>query len=192
MFPQEYNQEATLDESSIRDGAKLFACRETAESSIWPKNSRILEIGVASGRHSQSIIMNSSPTLFHGVDINLSQLSNESKKFFQQASQSINLIFWEGLSHDFLKQQIEAEIKYDIIYIDSAHWHSVVSQEIAMACKLLSKGGRMVLNDYQYWFIDAMEPCGVVRAVNEFLELNRDWQIEYFALNDCDISLIKT
>ena len=103
----------------------------------------------------------------------------------------MDLIFWECNSHAFLRQQIEEKIGYDVIYIDSSHWHSIVSQEIALASKLLNKGGRMVLNDYQNWFVDAMEPCGVVKSVNEFLGLNCEWKVEYFALNDCDISLVK-
>ena len=36
-----------------------------------------------------------------------------------------------------------------------------------------------------------MEPCGVKRAVNEFLLLSQDWVVDYYAINDSDISIIR-
>jgi hypothetical protein len=190
MFPDEYS-EARINEKSLSPECRLFATRQAAEKELWKHRGSILEIGVASGSHAVSLISSTEAVLYCGVDINLSQLNESSKQSLENLSSSCNIQLIQKPSLLALNDLIQNHCIFDSIYIDASHWYYSVSRELDLCSKLVAPGGRIVLNDYLEWFVNSMEPCGVKRAVNEFLLSNPVWCVDYYAINDCDISLIK-
>ena len=188
IFPEEYS-DAKIDEFSISSQCQLFATRSAAENKLWKQKGSILEIGVASGNHAVSLINATKATSYCGIDMNFAQLSESSKKDLKELASFCTI---ELIQKDSLNALDElAENHYDSIYIDASHWHCYVAKELELCSKIMSIGGRIILNDYLPWFVGSMEPCGVKRAVNEFLSRNPNWRIDYFAINECDISLVR-
>ena len=62
-------------------------------------------------------------------------------------------------------------------------------KELQLSSKLIDVGGHVAFNDYLSWFVGSMEPCGVVKAVNDFLDKNENWKVEHFAINERDICI---
>jgi hypothetical protein len=162
-----------------------------AEKTLWKQFGSILEIGVASGDHAVSLIVDTNAKSYCGIDIYYGQLSESSKERLNSLSTTCDIQLIQNNSLCVLDSLVKQSCTFDSIYIDANHWHFFVSQELDLCSKLLAVNGRIVLNDYLEWFVGSMEPCGVKRAVNEFLAINPDWCIDYFAINDCDISLIR-
>jgi len=190
MFPDEYSN-VHLDEASLSQSCRLFATRSMAEGTLWKQFGSILEIGVASGDHAVSLITSTNATSFCGIDIDYKHLSESSKEKLSSISTTCDIQLIQNDSLVVLEDFVRQSRVFDSIYIDAKHWHFYVSQELDFCSKLIADNGRIVLNDYLEWFVGSMEPCGVKRAVNEFLSFNPDWCIDYFAINDCDISLIR-
>ena len=190
MFPDEYS-DIRLGEASLSQSCRLFATRSMAEKTLWKQFGSILEIGVASGDHAVSLITSTNAKSYCGIDINFGQLRESSKEKLNSLSTNCDIQFIQNNSLVVLDGFVRQSRFFDSIYIDASHWHFFVSQELDFCSKLLADNGRIVLNDYLEWFVGSMEPCGVKRAVNEFLSFNPDWSIDYFAVNDCDISLIR-
>jgi hypothetical protein len=190
IFPDEYS-DAKINNESLSSNCRLFATRETAEKALWKPRGSILEIGVAGGDHAVSLIKATEAASYCGIDINFSQLSEPSKKSLNELASSCNIQLIQKNSLVVLQELIQNSCHYDSIYIDANHWHFYVAGELDLCSKLVATGGRIVLNDYLEWFVGSMEPCGVKRAVNEFLLCNHDWCVDYFAINDCDISLVR-
>ena len=191
LFPEEYGPNP-LKESSLLKDCKLYANRETGERIHLKHGGKILEIGIASGAHASSLIQNLNPSIFDGVDINMKLLQDAHNKVLRNHINRGNKIKLHiKTSEQFLEEQIAQHKKYDLIYIDANHWHSFVKKELELSAKLIDVGGHIVLNDYQLWFIGSMQPCGVIKATNNFLCNNKNWKVEYFAINDRDICLKK-
>jgi hypothetical protein len=190
MFPEEYS-DTRLVEASLSQGCRLFATRSMAEKTLWKQFGSVLEIGVASGDHAVSLITATNARSYCGIDIDYGQLCESSKKKLSSLSTNCEIRLIQSNSLVVLDSLVKQSCTFDSIYIDANHWHFFVSQELDFCSKLLALNGRIVLNDYLDWFVGSMEPCGVKRAVNEFLSANPDWCIDYFAINDCDISLTR-
>ena len=179
-----------LPESSLLSSCRIYANRSTAEKNHLQHKCKLLEIGVATGSHAASLIQSLNPSTFHGVDMRTNQLSEKYLKILRGHATQGNIVqIYESDSVEFLKEQVSRDQVYDIIYIDANHWHHFVKPELELSSKLISIGGHIVLNDYVKFFPNSMEPCGVIKAVNDFLETNDNWKIEYFAINDNDICI---
>ena len=160
LFPDEYSS-IEVKPKSISKTAKLYAEREEAEIENWPQNARILEIGVCSGVHLLSMAKNLKPRLLHGVDIDLSQLNKKyTDEMSRIASSNIEIKVFEGNSIQHLSNLVEQKAEYDVVYIDAMHRYQYVAKEIELSLKILSKKGKLVLNDYCLWFVPSMEPSG--------------------------------
>lgn len=190
LFPDEYS-EVFLKDTSLSNSAKLFVTRKCAEFSMWKKGGSILEIGVASANHAVELISNTNASSYLGIDLSFNPINDSTKKRLDLLAANCNVSLCMGDSLKVLRELLAANKRFDSIYIDGCHWHSFVSEELSVCRELIADGGRIVFNDYLDWFISSMEPCGVKRAVNEFLVNNIDWSIEYYVINDCDISLIR-
>ena len=188
LFPEEYGSKGLLESNLLQD-CKLYANRETGEKTHLQQKSKVLEIGVASGAHAASLIQNLNPATFTGVDIDFGQLKDEHKVVLENHASKGRLQLHQTDSAKFLETKIAQGENYDFIYIDANHWHSFVKRELELSAKLIGVGGHIVLNDYLLWFISSMEPCGVIKATNDFLHDNENWKVEYFAINDRDICL---
>ena len=179
-----------MPESSILPNCKFYADRATGEQYHLQKKGKILEVGIAQGAHAASLIKNLNPSTFHGVDISLENLSDENKAVFHEHGSKGNIVMLRQFdSIRFLEEKIESNETYNSIYIDASHWHEFVHREIELSSRLVDIGGHIVLNDYCAWFVRSMEPCGVIKATNNFLHRNKNWKVEYFAVNDCDICI---
>ena len=186
--PQLYSK--PLSESSLLSDCQIYANRSTGESNHLRHKGKILEIGVASGSHAVSLIQRLNPSTFHGVDVKVRQVSDQSKAIFTNHGNKGNIVrLYQKDSVQFLEDQLQSNQRYDVIYIDANHWYEFVYKELELSSRLVDVGGHIVFNDYLNWFIGSMEPCGVVKAVNDFLDKNENWKVEYFAINDRDICI---
>ncbi len=193
LFPDEYTtlsgpQAGGIQESSMLSSCRVYASRTIAEDN-WPKNARILEVGVGGGEHAVSIISRTSPTEYIGIDIDLSQITLTIRPQLNALSQVAKVSLIQANSLDYLAQLVSTGQKFDVIYLDSSHWHHCISSEIEYSRHLLSDGGLIVLNDYTPWFISSMEPCGVQKAANSFLRKYPEFKVAYYAINDCDMAI---
>ena len=191
IFKDEYSS-SKVNEISMLDDCSLFATRERAEQIMWKKQGSILEIGVGGGDHGISLISQTKAKSYLGIDIALRQMSASAKKNLNILANSCEIRYWETNSIAALQELVDQNVIFDSIYIDANHLHQFVSKELELCSKLVRRDGRIVLNDYLNWFVGSMEPCGVKRATNEFLEKNPNYKIDYYAINESDISLIKT
>lgn len=190
LFPDEYS-EVSLKDTSLSKSARLFVTRKCAEVSMLKKSGSILEIGVASGDHAIELISNTNACSYLGIDLSFTSINDPTKERLKLLAAKCNVSLYMGDSLKVLRELLGANKRFDSIYIDANHWHSFVSEELSICLELIADGGRIVFNDYLDWFISSMEPCGVKRAVNEFRANNIDWCIDYYVINDCDISLIR-
>ena len=189
LFPAEFDSEL-LQESSIMSDCKLYAHRATGEKNHLQHKGKFLEIGVAGGCHAASLIKNLNPSTFDGVDLVLGSVKEENRIVFKNHESKGNKIeFHQVDSVKFLEEKITEKANYDMIYIDANHWYEFVKKELELSSRLVGIGGHIILNDYVMWFVNSMEPCGVIRATNNFLQENRNWRVEYFAINDRDICI---
>lgn len=115
---------------------------------------------------------------------------NLQRKKLNSLSTTCEIQLFQNNSLVVLGNLLKQTCAFDSIYIDANHWHFFVSQELVFCSKLLALNGRIVRNNYLEWFVGSMEPCGVKRAANEFLAVNFEWCIDYFAINDCDVFLV--
>ena len=151
------------------------------------KEKHILEIGVAEGKHATSMIESLKPKSYTGIDLNFNQLTNESKTILQRSKENglgINLI--NEPSSQALANLSKSNYQFDIIYVDANHWHTFVAEELSYVVALLKPKGTLILNDYTDWFVGSMEPCGVKKALDEFLIKNSK---KFLTAILCDIRL---
>ena len=191
LFPEEYESKKNLLESNILQGCTAYANRATAEKKHLKHGGKILEIGVASGSHASSLVQSLRPSAFHGVDIQLKEgLRDEHRAILENYGTNLGeLKLYQCDSIKFLEERVEQKEAYDFIYIDANHKYAYVNKELELSAKLVNIGGHIVLNDYMVWFVRSMEPCGVIKATNNFLNENKNWKVEYFTFNDNDICL---
>tara|TARA_Y100001968_G_C19301302_1_gene689191 strand:- start:179 stop:886 length:708 start_codon:yes stop_codon:yes gene_type:complete len=187
LFPDEFT-DLKLDDLSISETCKCFASREAAEKTSWKKGGSILEIGVAEANHAISLIENTQAKSYEGIDIEFNiPKDNQSKLKMLGEKNNVKIIMSD--SESILKEFIKKKKTFDSIYIDANHRYYFVSNELELCKKLLNPSGRIVLNDYVTWFVNSMEPSGVRRAVIEFMHSNKNWEIDYYVLNENDISI---
>ena len=74
--------------------------------------------------------------------------------------------------------------KYDYIYIDANNGRDYITPTLRDASKLIEDNGIIGLNDYVIWDgVIEDRAYGVVQAVNEFLNENKDWFVDALALH---------
>jgi predicted O-methyltransferase YrrM len=169
------NRAPTVSATQL-EGAKLLPDRY-ALLELLPKAGTVIEVGVDKGDFSLRILETAQPQHLTLIDIDLSRLRPENERLLRE----VPLVhFIEDDSARSLSRI--AKSSCDWIYIDAHHGYEYVSRDIQAAFDKIRIGGYLVFNDYTLWSPANMMNYGVSRAVNEFLNANRDWVVDCFAL----------
>lgn len=184
--------------------AKLFSSREEYAKSL-PKGIKYLEIGVAWGYSAEMFISASEAS-----DSDLMDLYNQDLKCWSW--RKFGSCQCEGMKHELLytpethEQYIKDKFnkygsntikgdcleilpnldkKYDFIYIDISNNRLITRRTLKLASKLIDVGGIIGLNDYLIYdgIIEDM-PYGTFQTVNEFLDKNKNWEVDGLALHN--------
>lgn len=97
----------------------------------------------------------------------------------------------KGLSWEVLSRCPDAS--FDVIYIDAGHDRESVTRDATCSVRKLKPDGFLIFNDYTMFDHVAMEPYGVVHAVND-LCVTQHYEMAYFAMHElmfCDVVLRK-
>jgi hypothetical protein len=175
---------------------------------LLPKNGVFVEVGVATGDFSETIIAACEPSVFMAIDeFKLHELgelfgkptadifgsethgSAYRKRFANQIAVRRMLVL-EGDSSACLERLDDAVA--DVIYIDADHRYEYVKRDLEAAKRKVKPDGWIIVNDYtMIESLHARVPYGVVNATNEFM-IKYNWGMQYFALEQrmfCDVVL---
>lgn len=166
---------------------------------------RALEIGVALGDFSRTIIDLMRPDVFYAADI--FQMHEVESHWGTPSSVLFKGMTHEGFFRDRFKNdpvnvlagpssqtlsQIEDK-SLDLIYVDAEHTYDPVKADGETGLRKLRSGGIMIFNDYTLFDQYMGVPYGVVRAVNELVH-EYDLEVLGLALEInmfCDIAVRK-
>jgi hypothetical protein len=183
--------------------SKIFANRYDYIKSL-PDNIRYLEVGVAWGGYSKELVSQKNTQCIHLLDTynqdhvcwgqrfnNICSCNEPHDSYTSETHEQYikdlfskydNVLTIKGDSRDILPK---LNYKYDYIYIDSDNDREVVTPALFDASKLIDVNGIIGLNDYVIWDgIIEERAYGVVQAVNEFLNYNKNWIVDAIALHN--------
>lgn len=126
----------------------------------------VLEIGVCEACNADDILNSTKLHTLFGLDIKLSDRAKAVSKHHYPRYQ-----LFEGDStkiHTLFK-----DIKFDLIYVDGSHWYHDVKQDLENFYPLVREGGIFCGDDYDNITYDDGEVNGVIRAVNEFCQVQQ-------------------
>jgi hypothetical protein len=149
----------------------------------------VAEVGVQTGRFSQSILNICHPSKLHLLDLNLAGYGIP-EKFHAEISAGI-VHLHPGDSSSIL--QTFPDEYFDFIYIDGDHSYEGVKRDIEAAKSKINNQGILIFNDYTFWSPVECMKYGVIQAVNE-LCLAEDWEVLYFSFAHymyCDVAIKK-
>jgi predicted O-methyltransferase YrrM len=141
-----------------------------------PKGGRIVEVGTFRGNFAYQILSIVQPDELITIDIDYSRFDRDRLSKHPRFS-SIKMV--TGNSYDMISQL--PDNTFDMIYIDGDHTYPFVKKDIEAAHPKLRTGGLMIANDYTSFSPYNGHKYGVVKAVNEFINLYQ-YNVEFFAL----------
>jgi hypothetical protein len=186
------------------NNAKIYSSREEYAKTI-KNNVRYLEIGVAWGYSVEMFCENSDPASMDLLDLYNQDLKCWSWRKFGSCK-------CDGMTHELLytpetheKYIIEKFKKYknvnvikgdatkvlknlnkeyDFIYIDIVNDRNITKKVLSYSSKLVPVNGVIGLNDYViYDGVIEDKAYGTYQTVNEFLHINKNWQVKALALH---------
>lgn len=184
--------------------AKMYSGRNVWAESL-PEGMSILEVGVAAADFSYRLLTEKKAEKIFLVDTfdNDEPLPLQTQQY-RRYTRTTHLSFVQDRFKNYKNVTIIAgtsqkelpKIKeqFDLIYLDAAHDYDSVVQDIENSIPLLKENGILAINDYIIWTKaeKGFEKYGVVDATNQFLAVNKDWEVIGFALSNemfCDIYL---
>ena len=191
IFPES----VAIPERSVSGDAKLFANREVMLS-IIPKYSVCVEVGVAYGSFTATMLSTLKPSLFYAIDcfgfaagkepwgntlLKDSGLTHEEwyrRRFVEQMS-SDTLRVIKGMSWDACESLKDDVLDY--AYLDADHAYISVVRDLKVLYRKVKHNGLITFNDYTLWDFGAEVQYGVVQVVNRFLAVSKS-KIVSFAL----------
>jgi hypothetical protein len=197
----EFNQE-NIRQEQLKD-AKLYSTRYEYAIDNIAQGSSILEVGTLAGDYAEYLIKTCNPSRIDLLDKfdqsdwevpgYIKRFNSEDHREFVmnrfKNDKRVNVI--NGALRDVLPL---ISSRYDYVYLDADHRELGVGFQIQQACRLVSPGGVIGINDYTRFGIIREEDygktpyseanLGVVPAVNRFLLRNKEWHVKAFALND--------
>jgi predicted O-methyltransferase YrrM len=184
--------------------AKLFSSREEYAKSLT-KGIRYLEIGVAWGYSAEMFISASEASESDLIDLYNQDLKCWSWRKFgscQCEGMRHELLYTPETHEQYIKDKFSKygsntikgdclnilpsiEKKYNFIYIDISNDRLVTRRTLNLASRLVDVGGIIGLNDYLIYdgIIEDM-PYGTFQTVNEFLDKNKNWEVDGLALHN--------
>ena len=190
-LPWELRDKMALDEAPKEDYFRpaptltklhLQNCTVVAERALLlqeylPKNGICCEVGTGLGKWAEQIMLYSSPTKLHVIDISFANFKREP---FEAALAKGIVSLHEDDSVAGLSQFPDAY--FDWIYIDAQHTYEGVVRDIQAAKTKINGDGLLVFNDYGFWSHREFMAYGVMQAVNEFC-LSEGWEFICLALH---------
>jgi hypothetical protein len=200
--PNEIEDSFKIDQSQLNN-AKIYSCREEYAKTL-SKGIRYMEVGVAWGYSVELFAGASEAQYVHLIDwFNQDLMCWSWRKFGSCKCNNIkhellytkethqqyiinkfskyNLKTSKGEATEILKN---VKDEYDFIYIDITNGREVTKQTLSLASRLVPVGGIIGLNDYLiYDGIIEDEPYGTFQTVNEFLHINKNWEVQALALH---------
>ncbi|MBI3512265.1 MAG: class I SAM-dependent methyltransferase [Bacteroidetes bacterium] len=159
---------------------------------LLPKGGMIAEVGVGWGGFSEELIKILQPEKFFAIDLfnsksenspflkhipaGTAQLDYYNKKFALQISEG-KLEVRKGYSWDILKEF--PDHFFDYIYLDADHSYDAVKKDLERILSKIKPSGLIQLNDYTVYDPVNMQPYGVKKAANEFMNDNNYEMIWY-------------
>lgn len=183
--------------------SNIIQSREYFAQHIIPKGLRYLEIGVAWGYYSKTVAEGAQPSLFHLMDNYDQDLKCWSWRKYGECkcqNQKHELLYLpethqQYIDETFAKygvktikakapQQVPQNQEYDFVYIDISNDRFEIRETLKMVKNIVPVGGYIGLNDYLiYDGIIEDSLYGTYQAVNEFLYMNKNWEVGYLALH---------
>lgn len=201
-FRNTFPEDMSIPQKQL-ENAKLYRNRWYWITTL-NKNISVMEVGVAAGDFSAKIIEHLNPYRLVLVDTfvqcdpilaangrELRYLEGENEAFVRNRFKNnpeVEVVV--GLSQEVLPKLNE---KFDMIYLDASHQYNNICTDIENSIPLLKEDGILALNDYTIYNPDG-DDYGVIKACNQFLIANPNWEVVGFSLNEemyCDIYLKK-
>lgn len=184
--------------------ARLFSSREEYAKSL-PKGIKYLEVGVAWGYSAEMFISASEASESDLMDLYNQDLKCWSWRKFgscQCEGMKHELLYTPETHEQYIKDKFSKygsntikgdcldilpsiEKRYDFIYIDISNHRPIIRRTLKLASRLVDIGGIIGLNDYLIYdgIIEDM-PYGTFQTVNEFLDKNKNWEVDGLALHN--------
>lgn len=149
------------------------------------KCKRIAEFGVRNVVSSYALA-HSRPEKLICVDIN----TNENVKNFTEecSNENINMVFHQSSTLDYMLEEV------DMLFIDTLHTYNQLSKELELHHDKVKKyilfhdtitfGNKNEDNDIT-------PPCGLIPAIRNFLNNNKDWKEEKTYINNNGLTILK-
>jgi hypothetical protein len=197
---------ARIIPNELLRNARIVSRREDLLPLV-PKRKVFVEVGVALGDFSESVLRQCDVTRFIAIDLfvlhhaptmwggrvgqtlgGLDHLDYFRRRLAKYAEEG-RLEIMKGDSIECLERL--ADQSADVFYVDANHSYSSVKAELEIIKQKIAPGGWIILNDYimEDWL--TKDSYGVVQAVNEFM-ITENWEMLYFALHSgmfCDVVL---
>jgi 23S rRNA U2552 (ribose-2'-O)-methylase RlmE/FtsJ len=176
---------------------------------LLPKGGVFVEIGVALGDYSATIMQICQPDMFVGLDV---FTVHETQKLWGKPTVEV----LKGKTHeefyrDRFKKLIEAgrmnviagdtsealatmaDGSIDIAYVDGDHAYDFVKNQLVILNSKVKPNGWIILNDYTMGNIEnrMFKRFGVIQATHEFM-MAHGWEMIYLALHShmyCDVAI---
>jgi predicted O-methyltransferase YrrM len=169
------NRAPSLADPQQLVGAEILADRYEIIRRM-PKNARVVEIGVDTGKFSRFIIENAAPADLTLIDIDLDRLKEANRAFLAERPEA------KIIAGDSSTTVRGLEGEFDWIYIDADHGYDAVVKDTEAAWPKIKVGGYLIFNDFTAWSPANMMNYGVLRCAIEFLNAHPNWQVRYLGL----------
>jgi hypothetical protein len=156
---------------SLLHGCKCVSNRIALISELTV-NGCVAELGTFKGDFAKNILLRSSPTELHLVDIDFSRLNPE-------ISSDPRVVRHLGFTKDALTK-FEDEY-FDWIYVDADHSYEGTLRDAKLSAPKIRSGGFLVFNDFAH-LDTGYGRYGVHRAVSEFA-VNMSWPLAFLAFS---------
>lgn len=174
-----------IDQEQLKN-AKLYSNRNLFLLDL-KKNIDVLEIGTLGGEHAEIINNIVNPKRLDLIDLfNCDDLHNNNftkQNHFEYVKNKFtnnkNIFLYQGFSCDILKT---LNHPYDYIYIDASHDYNSVKNDFLASSHLFKYDTIIGFNDYIIQDLNGYR-FGVINFINQFLSINKDWEVIGFAFN---------
>ena len=183
--------------------AKIFTSREDYINTI-PFGCRYMEVGVAWGYYSELVINQKNPKTTTLLDWYNQDLRCWSWRKFGKCNctPEHKMLYTPETHMDYIKEKFKkfdnVELlkgnsqdilptlnkQFDYIYLDITNDRNSIRPTLHAAANLVTTGGVIGLNDYLIYdgIIEEM-PYATYQVVNEFLHMNKNWEVDAIALH---------
>ena len=168
-------------ENKHLENCKVLKDRNSVLDNL-PKHSICVELGVEDGNFSEEIINRVDPVELVLVDNSEEDLLKVSKRF----ETNKNVITKLGDSVKIMETYNDNY--FDWVYIDTDHSYELTKKELEVCSRKVKDDGHIALHDYIHFdyfgYLTREEErfFGVIKAVNDFVLDNKDYEISHLTL----------